>query len=139
MKKIIIAVLFLSGCASKEKQLLERGQSFLKESMNDPSSFEPINAKITDTTTYVEYWTYWARMDSLSLESAKISGSEIAIRTRQENYNADLKKLKEAKPGEIRHITLLYEFRAKNGFGALAKGSQILEYSPSDDKFNLKQ
>lgn len=135
MRTLLLSLLFLAGCASKDAQLLDKGEDFLKQKLNDPSSYQRVEAKIKDTTTYAAYWTKWAAIDSLDYELAKIGGSEYAVKLKKETFEAAQKQRAEAKPGEIRHITMLYKFRSKNPMGALVLWEETLLFYPSENKF----
>lgn len=51
---LIISVLLISCSSSPEKQLIEGAEAFLKSSLNDPSSYQPISLTIDDTLTTLE-------------------------------------------------------------------------------------
>lgn len=137
MKKILFACLLLAGCSSPQNEIIAKGETYLKENLKDPSSYEKIESTIIDTTTYTAYFTLWSKLDSLEYEAAKLSGSEAAVRIRKETYDVTKKQLADAKPGEIRHIQIYYKYRAKNGFGALDIHEQKLLYFPSTQKFEV--
>lgn len=131
MKKILVlfTILALMSC-SKENDIKSKSESFLKEHLKDPNSYENISISITDTTKESDLLNekiseMIINSDNYIFGSAKPFHKKIdSIKNVISNY----KKNPNSDP--IGYITINIKYRAKNSFGAFNIGETVFHYYP---------
>ena len=156
---LIIAVLF-SACSSKKDNILSDAETYLKTRLKDPASYSPIEKKITDTLMVSEAYRNLIEYDSLKLQrtisrnkidsmkdilagfSAKESEEIRALRQKganiyRESLASNSKQLSENKIDSIESINMYFNYRAKNGVGALDLFESNVRYYPRTKAFEM--
>lgn len=126
------------SCSTKEKTPLaimeDSIKAYLMKNLDDPSSYEPVQSEIMDTTLYSENLQH---LEMLMLKYAGSMDSEYGKEARAkylreaEFYKNQLDSLnKSTDPNAVAAYRVLHSFRAKNKFGALVKDQLKFEFKP---------
>lgn len=162
--KYLLAAFFtitLCYCASKKEiDIIGLSQAYLKDQMKDPASFQVIKSEIVDTTMISEHLKYQYTKDTLDIERIKIENELSLLRqgfkkgeeTEKAEFekilinklavyeataNRHLNALNNLKHDSVYCITVKFEYRAKNSFGALDKESKDVQFFPGAKSFKL--
>lgn len=149
MKKLLFvltASIFMVSCSQEEK-LITKLEDHLKQKLKDPSSYERINAKldtvyvVDNLESSIKYLESSLQLNQSTLSILNYSDEPEAYNDYKNKVEMDKKMISELKekqskadPNEIFQIYGLFEYRAKNGFGALNVGTTKVWYNPEDDK-----
>lgn len=143
-KMLLIFSLFAACNSSNNFDVIGLAENHLKENMKDPSSYQRVEARVVDTTTQKEYWQRELDKDTEEL-NAILSGdsSESSYQTRvkyQKDYiELDKKRLSEIGEDAPYSYSVFFKYRAKNGFGALNMGSNVVNVLMKDTSFVIKK
>lgn len=155
---LIISV--LSCNTKKEATIIPGAEAYLKEQMKDPASFQLIKSEIIDTTMMSEHLNYQYAKDTLEVERIKIEndlsllrqGFEKGEEAEKEKFekilndkldvykqtaNRHLSALNNLKQDSIYCITVKFEYRAKNSFGAIDKESKDVQFFPGNKSYKI--
>lgn len=134
------------SCSSNNDDIIPKAESYLKNQLKDPSSYQLIESKIVDTTMKSEYLKKQYSKDSSELEHYKFMNNdkftkdtlyENLIYKYEESTNLYLRELKELKQDFIHVITVRFYYRAKNGYAALDKYTEFVDYYPGDNSLKI--
>lgn len=133
------------------KSIESKADKFVKDNyisnLKDPTSYEKIDTKITDTV----YITGEIEVAKSELDLAKstysldsllgydLSADYDRVSTSISRINSLNKELESRGPKSISYIILLHKYKALNGFGLKAPEQLIIWYYPSNDKFYITQ
>ena len=137
MKYLVIAIFFLNSCSTKENELLKNGESFLKQNLNDPASYEKITAEIKDTITSYEFLKDAIKYNTTRYEDEvkRESPSTMLTDFYSQKIDSLQKAMQVADSNEVYYIELNYRYRAKNKFGALVVQNSQIRYFAKEAKF----
>ena len=161
MKKLLFGLLLLASCTPK-KNVLDDAEAYLKSHLKDPASYAPIDKKIIDTTWDMALHKGRISSDSFMLAGAlKQSTSDsliglLASTTDQDRKDAQDKRQKSAimwqesleknkkelasiKVDSIWRIRTHFNYRAKNGMGALDVFQNDIDYFPKNKEFIMQK
>jgi hypothetical protein len=165
MKYLLTLLIFsiLSACSSKKKSnIIDEAEFHLKEQLKDPSSYQVIKSEIIDTTMMSEHLKYQYAKDTLEVERIKIENELSLLRqgfekgeekekaafeqilknklaVYQSTADRHLNEMNNLKQDSIYCITVKFEYRAKNGFGALDKYIRDVKYFPANKTFKVNE
>ncbi len=161
MKKLLFGLLLLSACSSK-KDVLNEGETYLKSHLKDPASYAPIDKKIIDTLWQKSVYSDRINSDSI-LVSDKIKNNRLdslkdladgfsnkeskdvldsrqkVLALFQESLEKNKKELAAIKVDSIYRIRMHFNYRAKNGMGALDVFENMIDYYPKDKEFIMQK
>jgi hypothetical protein len=112
--------------------IVAKAQVYLKEQMKDPASFQVIESKILDTTMMSEFLQKKYSRDSSMCALLK---DDTSYCNSAERWS---KKIQDLKQDSIYFITVQFDYRAKNGFGALDKYQKGVNYYLGSKSFSIK-
>jgi len=129
----LIVTLFIFSCNTKNsnptEKLKEEAEQVLKRSLNDPSSYEFVDFRIdTVMSNFINIQMLEIKKDIEIAEKDSLKNKK-RIKTLR-----GLMKLTESRMPLKNRLEFIYEYRAKNKFGALILGSSKVI---SDQNFNF--
>jgi hypothetical protein len=149
----------LVSCSSPEKKLISGADDLIQKEfvpkLNDPHSFEKGEVMIYDTidskayhlkqaesyfkdvTGYVKDFDYEMDMEGILHDGSHLAkAKDILAREKEFKRMGDsclaLSKKESNGPRKIEYIDIAYNYRAKNGFGALISDRAIVRYFPEE-------
>jgi hypothetical protein len=164
MRYLLTILIFSTlACDSEKKNDIIKGAELsLKEQLKDPSSFQVLKSEIIDTIMMSEHLKEQYQKDTLEIARVKIENELSLLRQGfekgEEKEKADFEqilnnKLSVYKSTADRHlnalnaltqdsiynITVKFDYRAKNGFGALDKFQRNVQYYPAKNEYKVDQ
>lgn len=159
MKTIYVLALLISFCScnSKRKNEVEISKdsitAYLKNSLNDPSSYQPIFFSKMDTVlTQLEddnkYYSYKELTDTNMfitndiIRNFQLYKKRKKVKYYDSLYNAGIKGVdscKKAFKPKLNYYAIVHSYRAKNGFGALTIHNTLFHLKSNLSVFYAKE
>jgi Zn-dependent peptidase ImmA (M78 family) len=141
----LLVLLTLTSCNNSNK-IEDECETFFKNQLNDPKSYERISIKLTDTLKSTDSLFQVLQTNSENLKKVYINLT-LADFSKKLDENSKIQdstlkvieKLRtDTKNNKVYRYVYQLEYRAKNSFGALTKGKAIIHYNPNGKDSNKK-